>query len=643
MSEQVAPNYWLFQSNPTIFQLKAALRAGLFFSFPVKQHRKKIKSGDRVILWQTGRLAGIYALGTVVSEVGEGAIPLEEAIFFQTMPENLPRVYLRIDYNLWNKPITKELLPHSKSFDRFYAGLPGTNYKASEQQYTEIVSLIEQYDLVNEPVEEYVVQKSAHFPLNLILHGPPGTGKTYLSINYALAIIENRSLEELSYENRADLRARFEEYQQAGLIHFVTFHQSMTYEDFVEGIKPQLENGQVNYGIEQGIFKQICLEAKRDLVESLMNQMPKQELRIDYNQLYKAFLAYLKGKDFNTFVTLKGSKILLHKIARFGNISVRPQNSFTVYTLSKNSLRKMYQTFPTFEGMAPNKIYDAIRDVVGGVNAQAYFAVFNELKKFEGQYVQQLLQAKEELEMNDETVQEFDLNSIAYAAQLNARKHILIIDEINRGNIAAIFGELITLIEPDKREGQEEALSTILPYSKEWFAVPPNLHLICTMNTADRSVDTMDLALRRRFTFVEVGPRAGILKEEGRRPAEVGVDLEKLLNAMNRRIKALLDREHCLGHAFLMHVYTLDDLREAFATKIIPLLQEYFYNDFSKIGLILGNDFFRMKGASSKDIFADFDHEIAQEWEEHSLLELRPMEEIKEDAFIRIYDKEWGR
>ena len=353
--ENTDPNYWLFQSNPAIFQLREALRAGLFYSFPVKQHKKKIVKGDKVILWQTGQNAGVYGLGTVVSEVGEGSIPLEEAIFFKSMPEQLPRVYVQVDYNLWNKPITKELLPNSKSFDRFYAGLSGTNYKASDLQYAEIISLIEQYDLINEPVEEYVVQKSAHFPLNLILHGPPGTGKTYLSINYALAIIENRSLEELSYENRHDLRARFDDYVQAGMIHFVTFHQSMTYEDFVEGIKPQLENGQVNYVIEQGIFKQICMEAKRDLVESLMNQMPKQEMRIDYNQLYKAFLAYLRTSEFNSFISLKGKKIMLHKIARFGNISVRTQNSFTVYTLSKNSLRKMYKAFPTMEGMPSTK------------------------------------------------------------------------------------------------------------------------------------------------------------------------------------------------------------------------------------------------------------------------------------------------
>ncbi len=640
MYERVEVNYWLFQSNPQIFQLREALRAGLLFSFPVKQHQKKIVEGDRIILWQTGTFAGVYALGTVVSQVGEGTIPLEEAIFFKQEPENIPRVYIRIDYNLWNKPITKEVIPNSKSFERFYAGLPGTNYKATEQHYNEIVSLIEQYDLINEPVEEYVVQKSAHFPLNLILHGPPGTGKTYLSVNYALAIIENRSLEELMYEDRNILRARFDDYMEAGIIHYVTFHQSMTYEDFVEGIKPQVdENKQVNYVVENGIFKRVCLEAKRDLVESLMNQMPKQELRIDYNQLYKAFTAYLRSNDFNSFLTPKGKKIMLHKIVRFGNISVRSENSFTVYTLSKNSLRKMYKTFPTLQGI--ENVDDAIRNVIGTVNVQAYTAVFNELKKFEGHYIQQLLKAKEELEVNDEAVQEFDLNSIAYAAQLNARKHVFIIDEINRGNIAAIFGELITLIEPDKREGQEEGLNVILPYSKQWFTVPPNLHLICTMNTADRSVDTMDLALRRRFTFVEVGPRANILKEEGRRPAELGVDLEKLLNAMNRRIKALIGREYCLGHAFLMHVYTLDDLREAFATKIIPLLQEYFYGDYSKIGLILGNEFFSKKGAGSKNIFADFDHEIAQEWEEHSLLEFVPMESLKEGAFIRIYDKKF--
>jgi len=169
----------------------------------------------------------------------------------------------------------------------------------------------------------------------------------------------------------------------------------------------------------------------------------------------------------------------------------------------------------------------------------------------------------------------------------NSKKNfVLIIDEINRGNIASIFGELITLIEDDKRKGEAEELSVKLPYSKQDFTVPKNLYIIGTMNTADRSVEALDSALRRRFVFNEMQPDETLLNKDF-----FGINLQEVLKWINLRIEKLIDKDHKIGHSYFMNLETEIDLQNAFKNKIIPLLEEYFYGDFAKIGLVLGADF----------------------------------------------------
>ena len=206
----------------------------------------------------------------------------------------------------------------------------------------------------------------------------------------------------------------------------------------------------------------------------------------------------------------------------------------------------------------------------------------------------------------------------------SSNSYAIFIDEINRGNVSQIFGELITLIETDKREGQENELSLILPYSKQSFSVPPNLHIIGTMNTADRSVEALDTALRRRFQFVEMSPKPEVIEEVNGSRVLDGIDLVMLLETINNRIEVLLDRDHCIGHSYFLNRDNLDSLKVAFAKQIIPLLQEYFYGDYGKIALVLGEGFCAAKEQQNvSTLFAKVQDYDADSYSEKRIFELK--------------------
>jgi len=215
-------------------------------------------------------------------------------------------------------------------------------------------------------------------------------------------------------------------------------------------------------------------------------------------------------------------------------------------------------------------------------------------------------------------------------------RYALFIDEINRGNVANIFGELITLIEPDKRAGMDNALSVKLPYSKTIFSVPNNLDIIGTMNTADRSVEALDTALRRRFEFEEMLPNSSLLSKIRCED----IKLDRMLNTINGRIEKLLDKDHQIGHSYFMNsnnTLSKSDLQGIFKNKIMPLLQEYFYGDFGKIGLVLGNSF--IKENKEKTIFSKFTYDDHDLIDERKVYQLSDVNKLEAADFKSIYEK----
>jgi 5-methylcytosine-specific restriction protein B len=392
-------------------------------------------------------------------------------------------------------------------------------------------------------------------PLNQILYGPPGTGKTFGTIERALRIIGD----DIVGLSRTDIKAKFKDRLKEGRIVFTTFHQSMSYEDFIEGIKP-IDPGNsgapMSFRVVDGIFKSLC---NRRPIFSVGEKLGKHEVIAVTSELLT-----LK-KPGGSHLPLAFS--MLHALMRYLEKKNIDLEDFTGTIDSKDTEKN---SFPELESYLING-YDVIIPKV--------------LKRIKAHKV-------------DGAADE---------------RTVLIIDEINRGNVSQIFGELITLIEEDKRLGGDEELTVTLPYSKQTFGVPKHLHIIGTMNTADRSVEALDTALRRRFVFEEVPSHPALVtsirKAKNMETHIEGIDLEQLLTVINDRIERILHRDNVIGHSFLLNCRTLEDLRAVFYKNIIPLLQEYFFGDYGKIGLVLGSGFVQAKPIATSTGFADFEHE----------------------------------
>lgn len=565
-------------------------------------------------------------------------------------------------------------------------------------------------------------------PLNQILFGPPGTGKTYNSINESVRIVEKLSEEAFSSkyaDDRKAIRQSYQQYIENGQISFCTFHQSFCYEDFIEGIKPVKpgeEDKFLKYEVRPGIF----LDIARRSVRRLQSEANKE----------KTFFS-LSDPDFNNAVFYKIS---------LGDINIQEEQEVYEYCIKNDCIAIGFAEGIDFTGKSETEVNDIVRTsnlsnytsqainyfknylkngnyvvvskgnylirAIGMVTDDYQFLAESPIKYNHFRKVKWILK-NEEIPVNDIYQKNFSQQTIYklnqewivrdfFAPRTESIKieipkpqnFVLIIDEINRGNVSQIFGELITLIEEDKRASAKEELSVILPYSQESFSVPANLYLLGTMNTADRSIEALDTALRRRFSFKEMASdpkclsklNASILINSFQNlQEEIGVtlseeiqsellklfsnkvdinslkseitskyllstsgefnvegvandlkekgmemlDFELLLTSMNNRLEKLIDKDHTIGHGFFFPVaesilpYT--GLLDIFENKIIPLLQEFFFGDFGKIGLVLGDSFIEMQKDKSLKFatFLGYDQQVVRDLEDRKIYRIK--------------------
>lgn len=441
---------------------------------------------------------------------------------------------------------------------------------------------------------------------NIILYGTPGTGKTYSSVQYAVSIVEEKSLAAIKAEDYDAVFARYLKYKDDGLVAFTTFHQSFGYEEFIEGIRPVVTSEEkaeavreIEYEVHDGVFKAFCDKAGTPIGSGTSEDL-------GFGKNTTVWKVSLEGTGDNP----TRSECMENNHIRIGwdgygeTISDSTDYSSDGGSTVLNAFYNRMQIGDIVFSCYTSKTIDAIGVVTGEPEWHDEYQHYKRLRNVKwlakgineditdlnaGKSMTLSSVYKLSVSVSDALQILRKVSPTLFTQKVKIPNRVFIIDEINRGNISKIFGELITLIEPSKRIGAKEQLRAILPYSGQNFGVPDNVYIIGTMNTADRSIALIDTALRRRFSFVEMQPESATL-------ADVlvdGIDIAEMLDTLNKRITVLLDREHTIGHSYLLPLKkdaTLERLAEIFESKIIPLLQEYFYDDYEKIQLVLGDN-----------------------------------------------------
>ena len=442
-------------------------------------------------------------------------------------------------------------------------------------------------------------------PSNTILYGPPGTGKTYETARRAVLLCDGTVP-----DTRSELMARYNELRTEQRITFITFHQSYGYEEFVEGLRPRMDTNsrQVVYDVVPGAFRRACDSARllqqvkpglggkplhdRTIWKMGLGVMGTPEGAKVFQYCIENSCVLLGWGEDVDFTDCQDADAIREKL-KADKPSIDKLDSQVSYVQAFKNELTAGDIVVVAKG---NSEFRAIGEVVGEYEfaedapfhqkrSVKWMAVYEAGRPVDELYAKQFtLPALYKLHPASIRLDSLDM-LVSSKEDAKSKPHVFIIDEINRANISKVFGELITLLESDKREGSLNALSVKLPYSGDDFSVPANLHVVGTMNTADRSIALLDTALRRRFDFEELMPDPGTL--QGR--VIEGVDLAKLLRNLNERIELVYDRDHTIGHAFFLGVTTLPELDTVFRRKVLPLLQEYFYENWSKVRRVLND------------------------------------------------------
>ena len=445
--------------------------------------------------------------------------------------------------------------------------------------------------------------------LNTILYGPPGTGKTYATVRRCVEICDCQPPEEPD-----ELRARYDALMDEGRIEFVTFHQSYGYEEFVEGLRPvAADAGGMRLEVVEGVLKRIAERARK---------LPE----IGGRRIFKMSLGNPRSwggtpDTAGIFAEcIEGECVLLDRGGDIDWSASRYDDwkqiwdrwrtdsnpDATVHDTDIQAMRRFRTDMRQGDIVVASDGYHrfrAVGTVTGDYEFRRHDAGFHHRRavrwhwQVRGRAGEPTSVFKRGRLLWRPICQMTPANPpglIPYLGEVGdlggSRPHVMVIDEINRANISKVMGELITLLEEDKRDGSENEVTVTLPHSGDRFTLPANLYILGTMNTADRSIALLDTALRRRFQFEEMAPQPNLLDDASKR---TGVDLPGVLRAMNERLEYLVDRDHLIGHAWLMDAETRDGVDTAMRRKIIPLIAEYFYDDWSKVRAVLGgtNDF----------------------------------------------------
>jgi 5-methylcytosine-specific restriction protein B len=443
--------------------------------------------------------------------------------------------------------------------------------------------------------------------LNQVLYGPPGTGKTYRAMRMAIEICDGMALPDSATDT--DVTARFEALRTDGRIALSTFHQSTSYEDFIEGLRPVTKDGTLSYEVKPGLFRQMCEKAQTQVAGN------NQTATIDNEPIWKMSLGAIYDRNDSLIFRqcLAGGLLALGygqeldftgcdtRDAVWGKLkSAKPDMESSDYNVgSVHAFKNKLAVGDVVVISNGNRRFRAIGRVTGHYQpplGNHRLAGQESIANWQTRPVEWLWQSLDNeglsyteinskyfsqmsiYEMDSSTINRPAMNAlISGGVTGEALNHVIIIDEINRGNVARILGELITCIEPQRRLGAGEQTKVQLTYSQHHFGVPANLYIIGTMNTADRSIAFLDSALRRRFRFLHVRPDPEVVRNA---VATIEtLDVATVLEGLNRRLAVLLDEDHQLGHAYFLKITSLADLRDVLVDQVIPLLREQFHGD----------------------------------------------------------------